>query len=149
MISQKHLTIREAKNEIKKLEHELDVYATKKNINFLKTQPGAMKIQDIVVDSSHMNFDKFLNYTIRDEEYDAKIYGLLASIFSYQKYIADELKRMSEYDEISYITYLREEEKKSWREIDKILNHSENYSKVKYTRYKKEKKAVSTIIDNV
>ena len=140
MVSQKHLTIREAKNEIKKLEHELDVYATKKNINFLKTQPGAMKLQDIVVDSSHMNFDKFLNYTIRDEEYDTKIYGLLASIFSQQKYIADESKRMSEYDEISYITYLREEEKKSWREIDKMLHHSENYSKVKYTRYKKGKK---------
>ena len=140
MISQKHLTIREAKNEIKKLEHELDVYATKRNINFLKTQPGAMKIQDIVVDSSHTNFDSFLNYTIRDEEYDTKIYGLLASIYSYKQYIAKELQRMSEYDEVGYIAYLREEEKKSWREIDKILNHSENYSKVKYTRYKKGKK---------
>ena len=30
MISQKHLTIIEAWNEIKKLEHELDVYTTKR-----------------------------------------------------------------------------------------------------------------------
>ena len=140
MISQKHLKIREAKNEIKKLEHELDVYATKRNINFLKTQPGAMKIQDIVVDSSHTNFDSFLNYTIRDEEYDTKIYGLLASIYSYKQYIAKELQRMSEYDEVGYIAYLREEEKKSWREIDKILHHGEGYSKLKYIRYKKSKK---------
>ena len=137
MISQKHLTIREAKNEIKKLEHELDVYATKKNVNFLRTQPGAMKIQDIVVDSSHTNFDSFLNYTIRDEEYDTKIYGLLASIYSYKLYIAKELKRMSEYDEIGYITYLREEEKKSWREIDKMLHRGDDYSRTKYKRYKK------------
>ena len=139
MVSQKHLTIREAKNEIKKLEHELDVYATKKNINFLKTQPGAMKLQDIVVDSSRMNFDSFLNYTIRDEEYDTKIYGLLASIFSYQQYIAKELKRMSEYDEIGYITYLREEERKNWKEIDKLLHRGDDYSRTKYKRYQKEK----------
>ena len=142
MISQKHLTIREAKNEIKKLEHELDVYATKKNINFLKTQPGAMKLQDIVVDSSHMNFDSFLNYAIRDEEYDTKIYGLLASIFSYQQYIAKELKRMSEYDEIGYITYLREEERKNWKEIDKLLHRGDDYSRTKYKRYKKENKNI-------
>lgn len=142
MISQKHLTIREAKNEIKKLEHELDVYATKKNINFLKTQPGAMKLQDIVVDSSHMNFDSFLNYAIRDEEYDTKIYGLLASIFSYQQYIAKELKRMSEYDEIGYITYLREEERKNWKEIDKLLHCGDDYSRTKYKRYKKENKNI-------
>lgn len=142
MISQKHLTIREAKNEIKKLEHELDVYATKKNINFLKTQPGAMKLQDIVVDSSHMNFDSFLNYTIRDEEYDTKIYDLLASIFSYQQYIAKELKRMSEYDEIGYITYLREEERKNWKEIDKLLHRGDDYSRTKYKRYKKENKNI-------
>lgn len=139
MISQKHLTIKEAKNEIKKLEHELDVYATKKNINFLKTQPGAVKIKDVVVDSSHMNFDAFLNYTIRDEEYDPKIYGILASIYSYKQYIAKEKQRMSEYDEVEYIAYLREEEKKGWREIDKILHHGDDYSRTKYKRFKREK----------
>ncbi len=137
MILEKKLTIREAKNEILRLEHELDLYLTKRNINYLKTQPGAMQIRDIVVDSSHTNFDSFLNYTIRDEEYDTKIYGLLASIYGYKKYIAKELERMSKYDEIGYIVHLREEEKMSWREIDKILHHGEGYSKLKYIRYKK------------
>ena len=137
---EQHLTIREVKNEIKRLENELNVYLTKKNINLLKVQPKAMQIKDIVVDSSHTNFDKFLNYIQKDEEYDTKIYGLLASIYSYKSYIANEIKRMAEYDEISYIVYLREEEKKSWREIDRILHHGENYSKVKYSRYKNDKK---------
>lgn len=137
MILEKELTIKEAKNEIKHLEHELDIYATKKNINFLKTQPGVMKIKDIVVDSSRMNIDTFLNYVSRDEEYDTKIYGLLASIYSYKNYIAKELQRMSEYDEIGYIVYLREDEKKSWREIDKLLHHGEDYSRTKYKRHKK------------
>ena len=34
MILEKHLTIREAKNEIKHLENELDVYATQRNITY-------------------------------------------------------------------------------------------------------------------
>jgi hypothetical protein len=135
-----HLTVREAKNEVKRLEHELDVYATKKNINLLKTQPKAMQIRDIVVDSSHTNFDSFLNYTIKDEEYDVKIYGLLASIYSYKSYIAKEIQRLAQFDEIGYIRYLKEEEHKSWREIDKILHHSEDYSRVKYYRYKNSQK---------
>lgn len=137
---EQHLTIREIKNEIKRLENELNVYLTKKNINLLKVQPRAMQIKDLVVDSSHTNFDPFLNYIQKDEEYDVKIYGLLASIYSDKSYIANEIKRMAEYDEISYIVYLREEEKKSWREIDRILHHGENYSKVKYSRYKSDRK---------
>lgn len=137
MILEKHLTIREAKNEIKRLENQLDLYATKKNINFLKTQPGAVKLKDLVVDSSHTNIDSFLNYVIRDEENDDKIYGLLASIYSYKAYIAKEIKRISQDDEIGYIEYLKYEEKKSWREIDKILNRGEDYSRTKYKRYKK------------
>ena len=137
---EQHLTIREVKNEIKRLENELNVYLTKKNVNLLQVQPKAMQIKDIVVDSSHTNFDSFLNYIQKDEEYDTKIYGLLASIYSYKSYIANEIKRMAEYDEISYIVYLREEERKSWREIDRILHHGENYSKVKYSRYKNDRK---------
>lgn len=136
------MTIKEAENEIKKLANELDVYATKKNINLLKTQPGAVKLKDIVVDSSHTNFDSFLNYVSKDEEYDSKIYGLLASIYSYKSFIAKEIQRMSEYDEIGYIRHLKENEHKSWKEIDKILHHGENYSKVKYARYKKNTKKV-------
>ena len=137
MILEKHLTIREAKNEIKKLEHELDVYLTQKNINFLRTQPKAMQIKDIIVDSSHTNIDVFLNYVSKDEEYDSKIYGLLASIYSYKSYVAKEIQRLSEYDDVGYIRYLKEEEGKSWRQIDYMLHYAEGYSKTKYYRYKK------------
>ena len=135
-----HLTIKQAKNELKKLEHELDVYLTKKNINILKTQPKAMQIKDIVVDSSHINIDHFLNYVSKNDEYDVKIVSLIASIYSYKSFIAKEIKRMCEFDEIGYIRYLREEEKKSWREIDKMLHHGEGYSKLKYIRFKKSQK---------
>ena len=139
-MDQSNLTISKAKNEILKLEHQLDVLATKKNINFLKTQPGAIKLKELVVDSSHTNYDSFLNYVQRSETIDNEIYAILASIYSYKTFIAKELQRLSKYDEIGYIIYLREEERKSWREIDRILHHGENYSKVKYSRYKSNQK---------
>lgn len=140
-MDQSNLTISKAKNEILKLEHQLDVLATKKNINFLKTQPGAIKLKELVVDSSHTNYDSFLNYVQRSEPIDNEIYAILASIYSYKTFIAKELQRLSKYDEIGYIIYLREEEKKSWREIDRILHHGEDYSRIKYYRYKKDKKS--------
>lgn len=140
MIAQKRLTIKEIKNEIKKIENELDLYLTKRNLNYLKTQPGAMQIRDVVVDSSHVNYDSFLNYAVKDEEYDTKIYSLIYSLYSYKAYLAKEIQRLSKYDEIGYITYLREEEHKSWYDIDKTLNHSPGYSKLKFNRFKKQKK---------
>lgn len=139
-MDQSNLTISKAKNEILKLEHQLDVLATKKNIKFLKTQPGAIKLKELVVDSSHTNYDSFLNYVQRSEPIDNEIYANLALIYSYKTFIAKELQRLSKYDEIGYIIYLREEEGKSWREIDRILHHGENYSKVKYSRYKSNQK---------
>ena len=135
------MTISDAKNQISSLENELDIYLTKKNINFFKTQPKAMQIKDIIVDSSHVNIDNFLNYVIKDEEdeLDPKIYGLLASIYSYKSFIAKEIQRMIKYDEIAYIRYLKYDEKKSWREIDEILHRGIDYSRTKYRRYLKEK----------
>lgn len=138
--SQKHLTIKEAKYEIKRLENQLDLHLTKKEINKLKVQPKAIQIKDIVVDSSHTNLDNYLNYVIKDEEIDTTLYEILASILGYKQYIAKEIVNMSKYDEIGYIAYLKEEEGKSWREIDKILHHSEDYSRLKYNRYKSAKK---------
>lgn len=137
---QKHLTIKEAKYEIKRLENQLDLHLTKKEINKLKVQPKAIQIKDIVVDSSHTNLDNYLNYVIKDEEIDTTLYEILASILGYKQYIAKEIVNMSKYDEIGYIAYLKEEEGKSWREIDKILHHSEDYSRLKYNRYKLAKK---------
>lgn len=139
MIQEKHLTIREAKNEIKKAENELDLYLTKKKINFNKTQPGSISLKDVMVDSSRNIFDKYTHYVIKDEEYDIKIIGLQETINAYEKYIINEIKRMSQTDEIGLICYLKEEEKKSWLEIDNLLHRSDGYSKVKYCRYKAKK----------
>jgi len=136
----KHLTIKEAKNELQKDINELDLYLTKKKINYQKTQPKGVNYDKVVVSGIPIAFDKFTHYVIRDEEYDDKIYSLEQSIYSWQEYIRSELERMSKYDEIGLIVYMREELEWNWNKIDKICHKSFGSSKVKYSRYKNAKK---------
>lgn len=131
---QKHLTIREARNEIEKLENELDVYLTKKKINYVKTQPGSSKFKDVVTSRTNAIFDKFSHYIIKDEELDTKIYSLQESILSYQEYILKEMQRISNIEPYKLKVYeLREDmdfirkynRKRYWIEIAETLNYSE------------------------
>ena len=134
MILEKHLTIKEARNEIEKLENELDVYLTKKKINYVKTQPGSSKFKDVVTSRTNAIFDKFSHYIIKDEELDTKIYSLQESILSYQKYILKEMQRISNIEPYKLKVYeLREDmefirkynRKRYWIEIAETLNYSE------------------------
>ena len=134
MILEKHLTIKEARNEIEKLENELDVYLTKKKINYVKTQPGSSKFKDVVTSRTNAIFDKFSHYIIKDEELDTKIYSLQESILSYQEYILKEMQRISNIEPYKLKVYeLREDmdfirkynRKRYWIEIADTLNYSE------------------------
>ena len=132
-VIEKHLSIEEAKNEIKKLENELDLYLTKKKINYQKTQPASIKIKDIVISSN-----KFSHYVIKDEELDIKIYSLQEAILSYQEYILKEMKRISESEPYKLRVYeLREDvdfirthgRKRTWLEIAELTNYSDRQAK--------------------
>lgn len=134
MILEKKLTIKEARNEIEKLENELDVYLTKKKINYVKTQPGSSKFKDVVTSRTNAIFDKFSHYIIKDEELDTKIYSLQESILSYQEYILKEMQRISNVEPYKLKVYeLREDmefirkynRKRYWIEIAETLNYSE------------------------
>lgn len=133
------LTVRQAKNIIKELQNELDLYLTKKKINFERTQPKASKMKDAIISKTGEIFDSFTTYMIKDEECDDKIYALQESILAYETYLSKELNRMREYDEISLIVFLKEELNWTWKEIDETLHNSCDYSRTKYNRYKKSK----------
>lgn len=120
----KFLTIRQAKNEIKKLENNLDLYLTKKKINFEKTQPASNEIKSVITSKGNVLFDKFTHYVIKDEELDSKIYSIQESILAYQQFIVKEMKRISETKGSELITYLRDEENLSWNEIKDIVHYS-------------------------
>lgn len=120
----KFLTIRQAKNEIKKLENNLDLYLTKKKINFEKTQPASNEIKSVVTSKGNVLFDKFTHYVIKDEELDSTIYSIQESILAYQQFIVKEMKRISYAKGSELITYLRDEENLSWNEIKDIVHYS-------------------------
>lgn len=118
------MTIREARNEVEKLSNELELYLDKKKINFNKTQPGSIKYQDIVAHSNIL-IDKFTHYVIKDVELDSKINNILEEINSLEKYIIEEMKRISKSpDSTEQIKFYRDELKMSWEEIAKRVHYS-------------------------
>lgn len=134
------MSLRQIKNEIIKLQNQLDHWCTKKKINFSKTQPQSFQYDKIKVDTSHVNNDPLTLYMIKDEECDTRIMALYESLLSYQELYRREVERMLQYDEIPLICYLKEEQKWNWKMIDKIMHYAEGYSKTKYMRYKKDTK---------
>ena len=118
------MTIREARNEEEKLGNELELYLEKKKINFNKTQPGSIKYQDIVTHSNIL-IDKFTHYVIKDVELDEHILALQEEINSLEKYIIEEMKRISKSpDSTEQIKFYRDELKMSWEEIAKRVHYS-------------------------
>ena len=122
--SQKHLTIKEAKNNLKQDINELELYLTKKKINFQKTQPKGANYDKIVVSGTPITFDKFTHYVIRDIDYDTKIYSLMDSINAWEKYIIEEMKRIYENGGSELVIYLRDELGLAWKEVSKRSSYS-------------------------
>lgn len=98
-MAQKHLTIDDIEKNITNLYEEIDKELLKKNINFYKTQPSSIKIKEIVTSNTRINFDKFLRYSIKNEEIDETIKIKLVSLYDYQDLL---IKYLEEKDRSSY-----------------------------------------------
>lgn len=120
------MNILEAKNRRKKLYIELDLYLTKKKINFIKTQPGSIIMKDVISGKNDgpAIFDKFSHYVIKDEKIDQNIYLIQEEINSLEKFIIQEMKRIAEFGGSELIRYYRDVEKKKWDEIAKLTHYS-------------------------
>lgn len=120
------MNILEAKNRRKKLYIELDLYLTKKKINFIKTQPGSIIMKDVISGKNDgpAIFDKFSHYVIKDEKIDQNIYLIQEEINSLEKFIIQEMKRISDFGGSELIRYYRDVEKKKWDEIAKLTHYS-------------------------
>lgn len=118
-----HLTIEKAKNEREKLNNELELYLEKKQINFIKTQPKATQLKDVVVSSGFTN-DKFVHFVIKDTELDTTIYCLQKEINALEKYIIEEMERISKECGSDLIRYYRDDKKYQWEKIARLTNYS-------------------------
>ena len=133
------MTLKECKNEIQRLQNNLRFYLNKKKINFEKTQPSSIKLKEITVDGGFKDWDPFMSYMIKDEECDKEIYILQKELNNYQTWFTNEMLRMLRYDDLPLIVYLKEEENKNWKDIDRLLHYGDDYSRTKYKRFKKLK----------
>jgi hypothetical protein len=132
------LSLKQIKNEILKLNNQLENYLNLKKINFDKATGSTYRFKDVITQTSFV-FDKYTQYLIKDEDYDSKIISLQQSILSYEDLLIKEMKRVRQYDDILLIIYLREDLGWSWKKIDSTLHYSEGYSRVRYCNYKNQK----------
>lgn len=130
------LSLKEIRNKIIQLSNNIENYCELKKIELEKTQPKAMKFDNIKVDTSHINFDLFIKYIIKSDKYDNKIIPLEKELLQYQSLFLEEIVRMKKYDEIPLIEFLKYEVGLSWGEIDKFLYLADGTSKKKWNRYK-------------
>ena len=121
-----HLTISKAKIIREQLINELDLYLERKEINFIKTQPGSPIMRDIVEgkSDSFKISDKFTHYLIKDTELDEKIFALEKEINAYEKFIINEMERINKAGKNYLITYYRDVEHLSWNKISRLTNYS-------------------------
>lgn len=138
------MNLKEAKNELMKLNNKLKYYLKRKEIEFEKTTYKPITIKDILVQGGVVS-NQFDNFVIKNEKYDDIIIGIEEEILAVQTFILSEIKRMIKYDEIPLIEYLRDTEQMSWKEIDKLLCRSNDYSRIKYSRYKNSNDTICSV----
>lgn len=126
--------LKEIRNTIIKIENRLNYLLNQKQINFERTQPGSPKLKETIVDFSHNFVDTFALYMIKDEELDAEIEELRDSYYNWVDYYKKEVKRLTNYDDLLMIEFLRNELHWKWEQIDKYLNYGYDVSRHKYNK---------------
>lgn len=134
------LSLREIKNEIQRLNNQIEFYLEKKQLEFERTQPKERKLKEVLVQSSIKDNDPFGTYMINCEKYDKKIYDTKIELAQYEKLLSQEILRMKKYDDLPLIVFYKEECNWSFSKIDRELNYADGSCKMKYYRYKKGKK---------
>ena len=121
-----HLTISKAKIIREQLINELDLYLEKKEINFIKTQPGSPIMKDIIEGKSDgfKISDKYTHYIVKDEQLDEKIFALEKEINAIEKFIIKEMERINRAGGNYLIRYYRDVEHFSWNKISRLTNYS-------------------------
>ena len=130
------LSLKEIRNNIMRINNNIENYCGLKKIEFEKTQPKAMIFDKLKVDVSHVNYDLFIKYVIKSNKYDDKIIPLEKELIQYQSLFINEVERMKKYDEVPLIEFLKYEVGLTWGDIDKFLHSAEGTSKKKWDRYK-------------
>lgn len=118
------MTIREANIKVKQLDNDIDSLERKKELEFLRTQPGAVKTDKEIVDGIQL-VDKNFNYVVKKDEITRELNIKLKEKEDLEKWIDKELRILKEYEPLkAKIIKLREETGLTWDKIAEATGYS-------------------------
>lgn len=130
-----NLTIFSAYSEIKAIERKIELLLT------LRATADGIKpnrLKEILVDGGFRENDVLLNVIIKKDKYTESLQVLYKTKNAYEKYILDEIDRLKIVFPQIVIVFMREYEKKKWRDIAKEMNYSEKQVRRYYNKYKED-----------
>lgn len=134
------MSLKEANQELEKLESEYEYWLEQKEINLSLVLPSAVSIKDEIV-SGGKKVDRILKYVeLQDNK---KIDETLEYIYqrkrNLENWIDRELKILNKYNEIEQLIVFYKEittELLTWEQISRKVHYSKDYCRRIYRRYK-------------
>ena len=130
-----NLNLFSAYSEIKAIERKIELLLT------LRATADGIKpnrLKEILVDGGFRENDVLLNAIIKKDKYTESLQVLYKTKNAYEKYILDEIDRLKIVFPQTAIVFMREYEKKKWRDIAKEMNYSEKQVRRYYNKYKED-----------
>ena len=135
------MTIKEANNQINKLDNEIEYYLKRKELELNKLMPQATKYDKTLVDGGKRE-DKYANYAIKSEIIDKELDNLFEAKRLLEDFVEKELIRLNKYDEVlQLIVYYKEQclEKLTWQQISNRVHYSIAQCKRIYKKWKNQR----------
>ena len=135
------MTIKEANNQINRIDNEIEYYLKKKELEMSKMMPQATKYDKTLVDGGKRE-DKYANYVIKNELIDKELDKLFKEKLLLENFIEKELLRLGKYDEVvQLIVYYKEQslEKLTWQQISLKVHYSTAQCRSLYRKWKKQR----------
>lgn len=127
MISQKHLSIVEAWNELNKALNKKDLLET---LVAKDEDISASKTKEVLIQCSIINNDKSTNRVISKDSRTDEIISLEETITAWEKYIRNEIKILKLTEPVICVAFLKEyylnskNKRMTWEEIAKEVGYS-------------------------
>lgn len=130
------MTIREANIKLKQIDNDIEILERKKELEFMKTQPGSVKTDKEIVDGIQV-IDKNFNYVVKSDEITKELNVKLKEKESIENWVLKELKILREYEPLkAKIVRLREgTQKMTWNQIADAVGYTERQCRRIYRNY--------------
>lgn len=133
------MTIKEANIQIKQIDNDIESLEQKKELEFIKTQPGAVKTDKEIVDGIQIA-DKNFNYVVKKDEITKQLNIKLKEKEDLEHWIERELRIIGEYEPLkAKIIKLREQTNLTWDKISEATGYSRRQVIRIYKKYSEQR----------